>query len=111
MKKGSAKLLFSVIFLFIFSVKMVISIAPLIAIHLDGKIMNSVIMQLEIETNSSKGSEQAKDSLNKGDFFSSTDKFNFEELHELMERASYVLLMDHHIELFYPRIPSPPPNC
>lgn len=111
MKKELARLFFSFIFLFIFSVKMLISIAPLIAIHLDSKIMNSVIMQLEIETNSSKGADQAKDSLNKAEYLSGSYKFNFEEPLQIMNSIKYVLLQDAHKELFYPRIPSPPPNC
>ncbi|WP_395625529.1 hypothetical protein [Daejeonella sp.] len=111
MKKELVRLLFSFIFLIIFSVKMVISIAPLIAIHLDSKIMNSVIMQLEIETNSSKAADQVKDSLNKGEYLIGSNKFNFEEPHQIMNSIQYVLLQYAHKELFYPRIPSPPPNC
>jgi len=111
MREGLVRSLFSIIFLFIFSVKMVISIAPLITIHLDTKIMNSVIMQLEIETNSSKGSDQAKDSLNKGEWLSAYYKFNFEESHALTDKTSHIQLADMLIDIFYPRIPSPPPNC
>lgn len=111
MKKELARLLFSFIFLFIFSVKMLISIAPLIAVHLDSKIMNSVIMQLEIETNTSKGADQAKDSLNKGEFLSGTYKFSFDEPHQIMTPSKYITSQDLNLEVFYPRIPSPPPNC
>ena len=111
MKKELARLLFSFIFLFIFSVKMLISIAPLIAVHLDSKIMNSVIMQLEIETNTSKGVDQAKDSLNKGEFLSGIYKFNFDGPLQIMFPTKYITLQDLNLEVFYPRIPSPPPNC
>lgn len=90
---------------------MLISIAPLIAIHLDSKIMNSVIMQLEIETNSSKGTDQFKDSLNTSECLSASYKFNFEEPHLIINSSKHILLQDAHKELFYPRIPSPPPNC
>lgn len=90
---------------------MVISIAPLIAIQLDGKIMNSVIMQLEIETNSSSATDQVKDGLNKSEFFSGTYKFNFEEPHQLINYSNFNIYKDLNLEIFYPRIPSPPPNC
>ena len=90
---------------------MLISITPLITVHLDSKIMNSVIMQLEIETNTSKGADQAKDSLNKGEFLSGTYKFNFDEPLQIMFPTKYITLQDLNIEVFYPRIPSPPPNC
>lgn len=73
--------------------------------------MNSVIMQLEIETNTSKGADQAKDSLNKGELLSATFKFNFEEPHQIKGFTKYITLQDLNLEAFYPRIPSPPPNC
>jgi hypothetical protein len=90
---------------------MVISIAPLIANHLDSKIVNAVIMQLEIETNSTKGADQAKDSLTKGEWLSGFYKFNFEQSPKLITSIGYLAFQDNHIELFYPTIPSPPPNC
>lgn len=111
MKKELASLLFSSIFLFIFSVKMIISIAPLVAIHLDSKIINSVILQLEIETNTSKTSDQVKDGLSKSEFLSGTDKFNFEEPHQIIDYSNFNIFQDLNLEIFYPRIPSPPPNC
>jgi len=111
MKKESARLIFGLVFLFIFFVKMVISIAPLLADHMDSEIVNAVIMQLEIETNSSKGADQAKDSLTKGEWLSGFYKFNFEQPHKLIAYKEYIALQDYHIEAFYPTIPSPPPNC
>ncbi|SDM94600.1 hypothetical protein SAMN05421813_1303 [Daejeonella rubra] len=111
MKKELARLIFSIVFLFIFFIKMVISIAPLLADHLDSKIVNAVIMQLEIETHSSKGADQAKDSLNKGEWLSGLYKFNFEQPHKLIANKEYIAMQDYHIEAFYPTIPTPPPNC
>ena len=90
---------------------MFISIAPVIATHLDSKIVNAVIMQLEIETNSTKGADQAKDSLTKGEWLSGFYKFNFEQSPKLIATTGYIAIQDYHIELFYPTIPSPPPNC
>lgn len=110
MKKEFAKQLFSFVFLFIFFSKMVISITPLIADHIDSKIVNSVIMQLEIESHSSKGVEQSKDSLNKGEWLSDIYKFNFSQPHSLIALNGYILMQDYHIQSFYPSIPTPPPN-
>lgn len=90
---------------------MVISVAPVIANHLDSKIVNAVIMQLEIETNSSKGVDQAKDSLSKGEWLSGFYNFNFEQPHKLIAYKEYTAFQDYHIEAFYPTIPTPPPNC
>lgn len=111
MRKSLARLIFSFVFLFIFFVKMFISIAPVIANHLDSKIVNAVIMQLEIETNSSKGADQAKDSLTKGEWLSGLYKFNFEQAPELIANKKYSAMQDYRIESFFPTIPTPPPNC
>ena len=111
MKKELARLIFSFVFIFIFFIKMVISLAPVIANHFDSKIVNAVIMQLEIETNSSKVADQTKDSLSKGEWLSGFYKFNFEQAPKLIANKKYIAMQDYHIESFYPTIPTPPPNC
>ncbi|MBC7915560.1 MAG: hypothetical protein H7Y07_15725, partial [Pyrinomonadaceae bacterium] len=60
MTKEIAKKLFSILFLSIFLLKMVISVAPLIISHFDKQAVNAVIMQLEIENNAK--SNDAKES-------------------------------------------------
>ena len=111
MKKEYAKKLFSFVFLFIFFVKMVISIAPLIADHIDNRIVNAVIMQLEIETHSSKGVDQANESLNKGEWLSGIFKFNLASPQTTVALKKYSALRQFFIESFYPAVPTPPPSC
>jgi len=111
MTKEFFRVIFSFVFLFIFFAKMVISIAPLIATHFDSKVVNAVIMQLEIETHSSGSTDQAKDSLTKGEWLSGIFKFNFEQPHRVIAINKYLAMQDFHIEAFYPSVPTPPPNC
>ena len=111
MKKEYAKKLFSFVFLFIFFAKMVISIAPLIADHIDNRIVNAVIMQLEIETNSSKGVDQVKESLNKGEWLSGIFKFNLSSPQTTVALKKYSALSQFLTESFFPSVPTPPPNC
>jgi hypothetical protein len=110
MKKEFAKILFSYVFLFVFFAKMVISVAPLIAHHMDNEVVNAVIMQLEIENHSSKNVDQAKDSLNKGEWLSGLSKFNFSRPQIDIASNQYSFLMDCPIQAFYPSVPTPPPN-
>lgn len=111
MKKEFAKKLFSYVFLFIFFAKMAISVAPMVAIHMDSEVVNAVIMQLEIENHSTKGADQAKDSLNNGEWLNGLNKFKF--CNPLVDISSnqYSLLRDYPIQAFYPSVPTPPPNC
>ena len=111
MKKGILRLTFSFIFLFIFFAKMVISITPVIAHHIDSKIINAVIMQLEIESHSTKGAEQLQDSLSKGEWLSGFYKFNFTSPQKTVAINKYISMQDSLIDAFYPRVPTPPPNC
>jgi hypothetical protein len=109
MKKELARQLFSSIFLFIFFAKMVISIAPLIASHLDSRIVNAVIMQIEIETNA-KTTDQAKDSIDKSEWLHGLSKFNFSSPHAIITLNTFTLYGNFHIQAFYPAVPTPPPN-
>lgn len=110
MKKELSRQIFSYVFLFIFFAKMIISIAPLIASHMDSKIVNAVIMQLEIENHSSKDADTAKDSLNKGEWLSGICKFNFCQPYKVITSQRYSTIQDYHIRSFYPSVPTPPPN-
>lgn len=111
MKKEFARQLFSFVFLFIFFVKMLISITPLIASHIDSKTVNAVIMQLEIESHSSKQADQTKDTLTKGEWLSGFFKFNFTQPYKLVSFRNYIAIQDYAIQPFYPTVPTPPPNC
>ena len=111
MKKHFVKILFSFVFLSIFFTKMFISIAPLIADHIDNRIVNAVIMQLEIETNASKGVDQAKESINKGEWLSGIFKFNVSSPQTCVALKKYSALSQFLTESFFPSVPTPPPNC
>lgn len=110
MKKEFARYSFSLVFLFIFFVKMVISIEPLIADHFDNKLVNTVIMQLEIETNASKGLDQVKDTLVKAEWLNGFYKFSFSRPDSSVAINNYILMYSCQIQTFYPIIPTPPPN-
>ncbi len=90
---------------------MVISVAPLIAIHIDSEVVKAVIMQLEIENHASKGSDQAKDNLNKGEWLSGLNKFNFNRPQVDIAMKRFSFSRDCPIQAFYPAVPTPPPNC
>lgn len=111
MKKESARQLFSIVFLFIFFAKMVISVAPLVADHMDSKIVNAVIMQLEIENHSAKGADKAKDCIDKGEWLNGFSKYNFSRPQIAIASNAYAFLRHSPIQAFYPSVPTPPPNC
>lgn len=110
MNKTFARQIFSFVFLFIFFVKMFISVAPLIAERMDSKVIMAVIMQLEIENHSSKAGDQAKESLTKGEWLSGFYKFNFSQPHDIIEVNQCTSLHSRPIRVFYPSVPTPPPN-
>lgn len=110
MKKELARVIFSGLFLFIFFVKMVISIAPLIVKHCDKKSINAVIMQLEIENNT-KESDQAKEKVEKDyvnplKFLVLDSRFT-----QSLESKTPTFNDMGHKQSFYPAVPTPPPNC
>jgi hypothetical protein len=99
---------FSNIFLFIFFVKMMITLTPLIKNHFDREIMNAVIMQLEIENNAKGGSDTSKE-LFKDYLFSLTNS-NFSRVLQCLIATPSVDNEDAHLRTFYPSVPTPPPN-
>ena len=90
---------------------MAISIAPLVAIHMDSEVVSAVIMQLEIESHSSKGADQTKDCLEKGEWVSVFSKFNFSRPVASITLKQYSKSMDRPVQVFHPSVPTPPPNC
>lgn len=90
---------------------MIISIAPMIAIHLDSGMVNAVIMQLEIENQSAKGTDPAKEMLNKGEWLTGLSKFKFCSPQIDLASSQHVFLRNYPIQAFYPSVPTPPPNC
>lgn len=106
MKRFVAKKTFSIIFLSIFLSKMVISVAPLVIAHIDSKSMNAVIMQLEIEH---PKSTDVKDTAIKEFLNLNTFRIGYLNPFLILTR---VFIDDHnkHLRVFYPSVPTPPPN-
>lgn len=77
---------------------------------MDSRFISSVIMQLEIESHSTKGAE-AKDSVEKAEWLSGISKFNFGRPHVIVAMNRYILMRDNPIQAFFPSVPTPPPNC
>ena len=105
MFKEVAKRSFSNFFLFIFFAKMVISVAPLFFGNLDGKSLYSVIMQIEIEHQTPKGSEAKLEEI---------QTFHQHNISRpLLEDGSSTVFsyMNNHVQSFYPSVPTPPPNA
>lgn len=76
---------------------------------MDSKVVNAAIMQLE--NHSSKGVDQVTESLVKGALFTGTSKFKFCSPHHDLGALQYILLRNYPIQVFYPSVPTPPPNC
>ena len=108
MKREVINRVFSIIFLTVFFLKMVISVAPLVISHFDKKAVNAVIMQLEIENNSK--SNDVKESSVKEYF--TLSQFRLALTHPLQLILSSMISVDHdkHLQAFYPAVPTPPPN-
>ncbi len=90
--------------------KMLISVMPLIADHIDSKTINDVIMQLELENHSAKPTDQLKESLNKGEWLGSHYKFSFCLPTKMISIQQYARIKSYHIQSFYPSVLTPPPN-
>ena len=108
MKKALANKIFSILFLGIFFIKMVICVAPIIVAHFDKKSVNDVIMQLEIE-HSAKESETKQVSVK--EYLSIISYAVYSPNHVLIMQAE-LISANHakHARSFYPSVPTPPPN-
>lgn len=109
MKLRKFKALFAHVFVGIFVAKMVISVAPAFSFKFDSDMMNSVILQLEVE-------HGEKDSPNKGTKLSES-KLMCHSLSVLNLSGSKVVLDNSFIEHskryvnpYHPSVPTPPPN-
>lgn len=104
------RLVFSILFLFVFFVKMGISIAPLL-LSIDKETVSAVIMQLELE-NSKDTSENAKDLqkvFKKGSELNLIYEFAINPLSE-ESLLKYHFNSKEYTTSFYPSVPTPPPN-
>jgi hypothetical protein len=103
--------LFSFIFIAIFFIKMIISVAPVIADHFDSGCIRSVMLQLEIENHSAdESSEQIKKLLSKEEWIETGSCFNISLPFKHLVSARYIILDDTHVQTFYPAVLTPPPS-
>ena len=107
-KREFSKKVISHIFLFIFFVKMMITLSPLIIKHFDRDVMNAVIMQLEIENNAKGGSDLSKELVK--DYVHSAVNDNLARVLQSLTPTPFVDNEDAHLRTFYPSVPTPPPN-
>ena len=108
MIKSRTQKILSLFFLSIFFVKMAISVAPLIISHCDSKTVNAVIMQLEIENHKAED-DNVKDPLLK-EYLNTNFDFCFLNPYAHLKPVSEFLKEEKHTILFYPPVPTPPPN-
>lgn len=111
MKKHSWKLFVSIVFLFVFTIKMGLSIAPLF-FDLDKETVSAVILQLELETQGKDTNENLKD-INKfvkkgSEIFSDYD-IQFDPI-SIDSNLRFHTKARPYINSFYPSVLTPPPN-
>lgn len=111
MKKEFQRTLFSIFFLGVFFVKMLISAAPLLVEHIDSKAVMAVIMQLEIENNSEKSSPEKAKELSLKEFCTTLPDFTFSNPIKHLSGTPAHIQDDEHVQTFYPAVPTPPPNA
>jgi hypothetical protein len=110
MRSKDSKILVSALFLFIFLVKMGISLAPLFS-NIDSKTAAAVIMQLEHETKSDKD-DLTKDTIKEKNVFDDYLLISFEHQHYIIEqKVLFNLEKSLYIQSYHPTIPTPPPNA
>lgn len=111
MNRNSCKLLISIIFLSVFTIKMGLSIAPL-AFSLDKEIVNAVIMQLELESQAKDANDSVKDMgkfIKKGADLLHDYQFHLKPLSTDCHVRLYTKARPY-INSFYPSVLTPPPN-
>ncbi|MXV14188.1 hypothetical protein [Hufsiella ginkgonis] len=109
MRKQVVQKAFSIFFIGIFFSKMLISAIPFFLAHYDNKVINAVIMQLEIEDNAEKSSEKMKEPLLK-EYCNDLLSFTFVSPLTFMASTPADIQDDEHVQTFYPTVPTPPPN-
>jgi hypothetical protein len=104
------RLFIIITFLGIFSVKMMISGAPVFFNHIEKEIMNSVIMQIEAEHSADGDSGKAKVKL--CDF--KTELYNDYSFLAVLSYGgvsnSFIEHFKRYVDPFHPLVPTPPPN-
>ncbi|MEJ5962520.1 hypothetical protein [Pedobacter immunditicola] len=103
------RLFIVIIFLGIFSSKMLISVAPVFVAHLDKEIMNDVIMQVELEHGNDSDSGKSVKLVD--------CKQDLHPLHAYLPlryhfhvNNSFIEHFKRYVNPFHPSVPTPPPN-
>lgn len=109
MKVRDFKVLTAILFITIFFSKMVISVAPVI-FHLDNKVVNAVIMQLENETKEKDTTEKdtIKEKKSFDEYYTQLIRFNVHVLEVNILHNQETLI--YH-KAYFPSVPTPPPNA
>lgn len=109
MKLRDFRNLIVIVFVGIFTAKMMISIAPAFSFNFDSIMMNSVIMQLEVEHNE-KDSGKSGAKLSETKLFCNTT-YTFKALNKgYALNNSFIEHSKRYVNPFHPSVPTPPPN-
>ena len=104
------RLLITIAFMGVFGMKMVISGAPVIFGHLDKRLMNAVIMQLEVENS---GDETQKLSLKIVEYKQVFQRFDLNYVPLVIAHGLTNSFIEHsrrYVDPYHPSVPTPPPN-
>lgn len=99
------------VFMSIFAAKMAISAAPVFFVHLDKKLMNAVIMQLESENNNADDS--AKANVKFSDHKLMFHRYDLTYSPIIITYGVSSSFIDHFrrcVYPYHPTVPTPPPN-
>jgi len=104
------RILIVMIFLNVFLAKMIISGAPVFFSHIDKEIMNSVIMQIELEHSADGDAGKTKVKLcdYKVDFH--YDYCFTSILPQIGMSNSFIDHFKRYVDPYHPSVPTPPPN-
>ena len=98
------------LFLSIFFMKMVISVAPVFVNKLDKNVINNVIMQVEVEHGENETGKTLKFDFKSTDQFQHYHSYTATRYH-LTVRNSFIEHSKRYVNPFHPSVPTPPPNC
>ncbi|EDM35056.1 hypothetical protein PBAL39_08255 [Pedobacter sp. BAL39] len=105
------KLYIIVTFLGLFCAKMMISGAPVFFAHIDKNIMNSVIMQIEVEHSADGDCGKAKVKLVEYKMIDFYYAYSFTAvLSQFGISNSFIDHFRRYVDPFHPTVPTPPPN-
>jgi hypothetical protein len=111
MRLRKFKVLIVLIFLGIFSAKMIISIAPAFSFDLDKVTVNNVIMQLELEQHNDKDGSKAVDKLLESKYFHyhAISLVNLSNSEQGLDN-NFIEHSKRYVNPYHPSVPTPPPN-